>query len=1260
MATQKRRVFALALAGLCLFMGGLSAESENLIKNGNFAQVGADSLPLSWKTGEWTPGDTVFETRSDPARGNYFHIESKDQDDAKLLQTVKVKPNTAYKLSCWVRATKIPTGNKGANISVTAITDTSASLYETNGGWYQIYLYGKTRKGQHAMEVSLRLGGYSSLNSGAADFSDVRVEALEAAPPGVTVVPLDVNPIAKTSINGAQQDPLVLFLSILFFLALVFFFDDSALVRNSLGGSPGKKASARGIIALAFLALIGLGLRAYFCLGDYGYRNDVNTFKSWASQLFGSNLVNFYKDAKFADYPPGYMYILYLLGALRSLFSLNLGSAAFSFLIKLPATLCDVALAFVLYRIVSERSGKARGLLAAAVFFLCPFAINNSAVWGQVDSIFALAMCLSLFLLDRDKLVWGGFVFGLAILIKPQALMFTPVYFYVFISRRDIKRAALSVLAGVGALALGCLPFMLASGWKFPIDLYTKTLSSYPYASLNAANMWGMLGANFAPVSSPAFLLTYAKWGTVALVVIVALSAAFYFLSARAERKSALASAEARPGTAKAEYRLPIFETAALIALWVFTFSVKIHERYLYIFVPLALAAWAGRRSHKTLIFAYLVSLVHYLNVSEVYLLSRQGKFIPNNDQLYFVCSLLIFAAALLAPLAFKAERPYNREEDADWLGKRLRAFLTRRDSEIKEAELLYSAADKKARRLREGLSLLACVVFASVVGFTYIGDAKAPEKAWGEGQTQATLDLGEVREVASFSYFSGIGGGEFNLSFSKDGTTWSAPVSLKSFLYVWKNQLVGQSARYARINVTHSGLRLIEVAFWAKGEIQRFPVSAVEESSRALVDEQSAAAPRATALNSMYFDEIYHARTAFEHLHAMEPYEWTHPPLGKLIIAVGIHFLGMNPFAWRLLGVLFGILAIPLFFFLARKVFPAERSILATAATMLFSLDFMRYTQTRLGTVDVYVLFFVIASFLFMYDYYLTVIEGRKRDYLSLGLCGLFFGLGAATKWNSIYGGLGLAVIFFVAFVRGIKADRAAGKRGLALRSLGVIGFCVAVFIVLPLAIYVASYIPTLYVKGHDWQSIISYQSRMYNYHSKLVATHAFASPWWQWPWMVRPVWYFKADGLPQGWTSTIVAMGNPLIWWPSLVAALMALGIAIYKKDDRFLPVLAAYFSQYLPWTLVPRLTFLYHYFPLMPFFLLCDLYVLRALLPVKARSQGGRLETFVTRDTGWAWLYVGLCLLLFIFFFPALSGLPVPTAWVHAERWFYSWVF
>jgi dolichyl-phosphate-mannose--protein O-mannosyl transferase len=417
------------------------------------------------------------------------------------------------------------------------------------------------------------------------------------------------------------------------------------------------------------------------------------------------------------------------------------------------------------------------------------------------------------------------------------------------------------------------------------------------------------------------------------------------------------------------------------------------------------------------------------------------------------------------------------------------------------------------------------------------------------------------------------------------------------------------------------------------------------------LVDEQAFAAPFATALNSMYFDEIYHGRTAYEHIHALEPYEWTHPPLGKLIISLGIRAFGMNPFGWRIMGMLAGVLLVPLLYALARQAMPRGPWALGCAAA--FAFDFMRYTQTRIGTVDVYVVLFVLAAYASMYRFYLSCLDGSARPAAwALALSGLSFSLGAATKWNAVYAGLGLAFLFFIAYFKYALRDRKAS----VLPKVGVFLLCFASFIILPLAVYAASYIPLLAVPGKTWKSVLDWQGQMLRYHAGLKASHDFASPWWQWPLMIKPVWYFKGDGLAPGMTSTIAAMGNPLIYWFSFAGAAGALYLAYARRDIRVLPLLAGYFSQYLPWALVPRLTFLYHYFPIAPFGLVCIIYCLRPLsLPGPKNPEA----TAFLREH-WIWLYAGACAALFILFFPAISGLPVPSIWIRLLRWSPSWYF
>ena len=104
-------------------------------------------------------------------------------------------------------------------------------------------------------------------------------------------------------------------------------------------------------------------------------------------------------------------------------------------------------------------------------------------------------------------------------------------------------------------------------------------------------------------------------------------------------------------------------------------------------------------------------------------------------------------------------------------------------------------------------------------------------------------------------------------------------------------------------------------VAFTCSEDVRISEIVLLEQDTRRIIDYQIAYASsdeiknafderslfpvRNSLMTDMYFDEIYHARTAFEHIMGWEPYEITHPPLGKIIISVGIRIFGMNPF-WR------------------------------------------------------------------------------------------------------------------------------------------------------------------------------------------------------------------------------------------------------------------------------------------------------------------------------------------------------------------------
>lgn len=153
------------------------------------------------------------------------------------------------------------------------------------------------------------------------------------------------------------------------------------------------------------------------------------------------------------------------------------------------------------------------------------------------------------------------------------------------------------------------------------------------------------------------------------------------------------------------------------------------------------------------------------------------------------------------------------------------------------------------------------------------------------------------------------------------------------------------------------------EICLYDK-EGKKIPITPIEEKAKTLVDEQDTIPNEMNYTNSTYFDEVYFPRTAYEQLNNLPIYEYTHPPLGKLLISIPIHFLGITPFAYRLGGNIAGILMIIIIYLIAKELFKRERY--ALFAAVIMALDGMHFVQTRMGTADSYLVLFCLTSFLF------------------------------------------------------------------------------------------------------------------------------------------------------------------------------------------------------------------------------------------------------------------------------------------------------
>lgn len=588
------------------------------------------------------------------------------------------------------------------------------------------------------------------------------------------------------------------------------------------------------------------------------------------------------------------------------------------------------------------------------------------------------------------------------------------------------------------------------------------------------------------------------------------------------------------------------------------------------------------------------------------------------------------------------------------------------------------SSSESKFTIDKRDIIIMACMTLVyTIIALVNLGSFKVPETGWKPTKPGESfvIDLGEKRDISRIYYYQGHGDGwnidgSYRIEYADESETFKSLASFKkNDFYKWNYINVTMKTDKLKIITDKPGGTLKEIGIFEKGHktalrnikiISKNVDPNDEGKVEYLFDESKIIEYRPSFKTSTYFDEIYHVRTAFEHMHRLEPYENTHPPLGKILISIGIYLFGMNAFGWRVAGALFGAAMIPAMYLFGKKIFGSWFYGFCTAYLIMF--DFMHFSQTRIATIDVYATFFIILMYYYMYDYFMNKSYelGYRQSLRPLFFSGLYFGAGVACKWISIYAGAGLAVLFFAAkYLEYMEYSRCTKDRKyrktkwvknfIPYYVTRTMLYCVLFFVIIPAIIYVLSYIPFMLVHGpgHGLKEVWSLQSHMFNYHSKLVASHSFSSPWYQWPVMYRPTWFYSGRDMPQGITSTIVSMGNPAIWWIGIVTFISSIYIAFKKRDKKIVVVFVAMAFQYLPWILVSRITWIYHFFSSVPFVILTIVYVLKYLM-----------EEYSAKYS--VYIYLGIVLLLFVLFYPAISGMLVPVDYINRLKWFDSWVF
>lgn len=1326
----------------------------NLLKNGDFEEITGEGLPAYWLPEAYNRvyGVSRFEV-AEGFEGQGVLIHNLERNDARYAQTVTVAPNTVYQLTGRIKADVLD--GRGANLSIADVHVVNESLLNTGDHWQQITVYGRTAGDQRELTVWVRVGGYSADSAGMAWFDDVSLMAVESAPAGVPVDNWSVwqAPQEKSAGKGSPAWPLLVLVAIAYGLVGLWLARKlEAYDVPDLNPIEGKHPWPLAFWGLLFAAAISRLLMAWFIPG---YGVDIGCFTAWADRMYSVGPVDFYLTEAHSDYPPGYMLALWPLGALGSAAGTGATEMLVKLPAILADLLSIVVLYWfaakrmrpkaallltALYALnpLTYAAGAAWGQVDSIPAFLLVVVILLAfeSKWSLALPVYVLAA-----LMKPQALMFGPL--GLAALVvdlrmRPEKGNWTSVLFGI--------GASLVVAAAV------VLPFSpRQQGWDWLVQLYGGTMSYYAYATVNATNLFFLFGLNWQPITAQAPVLM--RLLGAATLIIPALAYVAPRWKQADERGELIAlSLSLLPAIAgialpvslgtlgtllmvsgfllvairyvvqKDIQNLPLLGAVMLIVFCVL--GAMMHERYLFPAALLLILAYVIRRDRRIFWLLMAVSLLAFLNTGivldravriggvEGHLEAPLFGIVSESGWLEYLLSALQVAFAMGALyIGLQLSRP-----DAETL-----AFLPPIGGQKTEGQFIPRENAATTRllnpiapvglRTKDWLIMLGITGLYAVLALSNLGSAYSPENPWIAQESEETIvfDLGQSRPFKVL-YYGGLNWREsdFEIAASDDMENWLPhEAKLKDGdLFSWQyqthlnpagssskfsSQHVEHQGRYVRIRSNMIGTSIMEMQFRDPGTGQRIHATLVTGNGHALIDEQDTLKGEPSWYDGMYFDEIYHARTAYEHLNAIrgvEPnatYEVSHPPLGKVLMSFSIMMFGMNPFGWRFAGAVAGVLMLPGLYLMGLLL--TRKRLFAAGAMLLMAFDTMHFTQTRIATIDSFVTLFIIWSYYFMFRYALADDYNRpfRRTLWNLALSGLFMGLGVASKWTGIYAGLGLAVIFFWVQWRrvgeglaaeelihsgvSIDAQRAravtTAAREWRQRLAYTLLLCLLFFVAVPAGIYYLSFLPWFMRTpgGLTIKKVVDASVSMYNYHSGagLGMDHGFYSPWYQWPIIYKPMWFYSSR-VVDGAGSSIITFGNPAVWWGGLMGLLATLWAAtagrsatrsndLTQHSDNPGPVLLliSFAVQYLPWVLVPRGTYIYHYFPSVPFIILCTMWVLGRLY-----TRRPRLVKATT------WVYLALAGALFIAFFPYASGIRVPVWWLESMRWFPNWLY
>ncbi|HEV7872109.1 MAG TPA: phospholipid carrier-dependent glycosyltransferase [Modestobacter sp.] len=440
-----------------------------------------------------------------------------------------------------------------------------------------------------------------------------------------------------------------------------------------------------------------------------------------------------------------------------------------------------------------------------------------------------------------------------------------------------------------------------------------------------------------------------------------------------------------------------------------------------------------------------------------------------------------------------------------------------------------------------------------------------------------------------------------------------------------------------------------------------------------------------------LLFDEAYYPPEALELLRWGTEYNRgytfiVHPPLGKWLIAAGIHVFGYDSFGWRLPSAVAGTIAVVVLTRLTRRL--TGSTLLGLVAGVLLALDGFSFTLSRIGLLDVFLQTFVVSAVAC-----LVVDRDRVRQRVRDGAdrataagfrlgprgwriaAGLLFGAACAVKWSGVW---------FLAFfaVLSLFWDRAAWREAGVRRPTvvaarrGLPGALWALAVV-PVLTYLASFTGWFLSgtgQGRHWadqhpetsfdvvpgalRSLWHMHGEWLAFHNGLSTPHPWESGPWSWLVDGRPILLWNPQGITDAAGDQVVRyilmVGTPTLWFAFVPAMLWLVWRIAARRDPAALTVAVAIAAGWLTWFVnLDRTMFIFYMAPVAPFFVLAVTLLLQDVLGPRDAGEFRR-----HLGLGVVCLYLAVVAMTFVFFLPVLTGQPLSHAEWLQRMWFPSW--